>query len=58
VAVIRQCRQRVFDLHAAGQLAAWVDVSHGYRGVGQIPDAVEYMLKGGHVGKVVIPISD
>lgn len=47
----------MFDLHAAGQLRAWVDTSHGFRGVGQVADAVDYMLAGGHVGKVVIPIA-
>jgi NADPH-dependent curcumin reductase CurA len=56
VKTIRRCKQRIFDLHAAGQLQAWVDLSHGYAGVEQVADAVEYMLQGGHVGKVVIPI--
>lgn len=55
-AAIRKCRQRVFDLFDAGQLTAWVDMSHGFRGVEQVPDAIDYMLQGKHVGKVVIPI--
>jgi NADPH-dependent curcumin reductase CurA len=46
----------VFELYEAGQLLAWTDLSHGFRGVDQIPDAVDYMLKGGHVGKVIIPL--
>lgn len=46
----------MFHLHASGQLAAWADTSHGFRGVSQVPDAVDYMLRGGHVGKVVIPL--
>jgi NADPH-dependent curcumin reductase CurA len=46
----------VFELHAAGQLHAWVDTSHGFAGVEQVPDAIEYMLRGGHIGKVVIPL--
>ncbi|KAI8471362.1 MAG: NAD(P)-binding protein [Monoraphidium minutum] len=53
---IRRCKKRVFDLHAAGQLQVWVDVGHGFRGVGQVAEAVDYMLAGGHVGKVVIPL--
>jgi NADPH-dependent curcumin reductase CurA len=56
VAAIRKCKRRVFQLHAQGKLQAWVDESHGFRGVGQIPDAIDYMLQGGHIGKVVIPI--
>ena len=54
---IRKCKRRVFDLHADGKLAAWVDLSHGFSGVEQVADAVEYMLRGGHMGKVVIPIA-
>jgi NADPH-dependent curcumin reductase CurA len=56
VAAIRKCKRRVFQLHQQGKLQAWVDESHGFRGVEQIPDAIEYMLQGGHIGKVVIPI--
>jgi hypothetical protein len=35
-------------------LVAWTDDSHGFRGVGGVAGAVDYMLQGGHVGKVVI----
>jgi NADPH:quinone reductase-like Zn-dependent oxidoreductase len=54
--VIRRCKRRVFELFDSGQLQAWVDVGHGFRGVDQIADCVDYMLTGGHVGKVVIPL--
>ncbi|GBF92774.1 hypothetical protein Rsub_05393 [Raphidocelis subcapitata] len=53
---ILRAKRRVFDLYASGQLLSWTDLSHGFRGVDQIPDAVDYMLEGGHVGKVVIPL--
>ncbi|WIA17998.1 hypothetical protein OEZ85_009485 [Tetradesmus obliquus] len=56
VAAIRRCKRRVFQLHREGKLQAWVDESHGFKGVAQIPDAIDYMLQGGHIGKVVIPI--
>eukprot|EP00878_Enallax_costatus_P023639 GHUV01025149.1.p1 GENE.GHUV01025149.1~~GHUV01025149.1.p1 ORF type:complete len:321 (+),score=78.69 GHUV01025149.1:169-1131(+) len=56
IVAVRRCKQKVFQLYEQGKLQAWVDVEHGYRGVEQIPDAVEYMLQGGHTGKVVIPI--
>ena len=46
----------MFELYEAGALQAWTDVGHGFRGVGQIADAVDYMLQGGHVGKVVVPL--
>ncbi|KIZ03484.1 hypothetical protein MNEG_4480 [Monoraphidium neglectum] len=54
---IRQCKRRVFDLHETGHLVAWADVSHGFKGVDQVADAIDYMLAGRHVGKVVIPIT-
>lgn len=57
VAAIRRCKRKVFQLYEQGKLQAWVDIDHEFRGVEQIPDAVEYMLKGGHIGKVVVPIS-
>jgi NADPH-dependent curcumin reductase CurA len=53
---IRASRQKVFQLHSEDKLQAWVDVGHGFKGVGQIPEAIDYMLQGGHVGKVVIPL--
>jgi len=53
---IRSSRQKVFQLYEEGKLQAWVDVSHGYTGVEQIPQAIDYMLQGGHIGKVVIPL--
>lgn len=56
IATVRRAKRRVFQLAAAEQLQSLVDVSHGFRGVEQIPDAVEYMLRGGHIGKVVIPL--
>lgn len=56
VAAIRRAKARVFELHAQGLLQAWVDESHGFKGVEQVADAVEYMLQGGHTGKVVIAL--
>lgn len=53
---IRSSRQKVFQLYEEGKLQAWVDASHGCRGVEQIPQAIDYMLQGGHIGKVVIPL--
>lgn len=53
---IRSSRAKVFKLHDEGKLQAWVDVSHGFKGVEQIPQAIEYMLQGEHTGKVVIPL--
>jgi len=56
ITVIRRCKRRMFELYKEGKLKAWTDVSHGFKGVEQIPDAVEYMLRGGHGGKVVVPV--
>ena len=46
-------RQRLFDLYEKGQLQAWVD-ERQFHGVEQVSDAVEYMLSGQAVGKVVV----
>ena len=42
-----------------GQLEAWVDMHalEAFPGVEQLPDAIEYMLMGRHVGKVVTKIA-
>ena len=56
VNAIRASRQKVFQLHQEGKLAAWVDTSHGFKGLEQIAAATEYMLQGGHIGKVVIAL--
>ncbi|GIL65765.1 hypothetical protein Vafri_19461 [Volvox africanus] len=53
---ILRCRRRVFDLARRGQLRVLTDQGHGCRGVEGVPDAVDYMLRGGHIGKVVIEI--
>lgn len=49
-----RCKARVFDLHACGELQAWVDGSAAFEGVESIPDAVDHMLSGRCVGKVVV----
>ena len=46
-------RQRLFDLYDKGELQAWVDEQH-FHGVEQVSDAIEYMLSGQALGKVVV----
>jgi NADPH-dependent curcumin reductase CurA len=53
---VRRARRRVLQLYEAGQLAVWVDASHSFQGLAAVPDAVEHMLRGGHIGKVVVPL--
>eukprot|EP00798_Chlamydomonas_sp_ICE-L_P014643 gene14643-20679_t len=53
---IKRCKQLIFQLAEEGKVKALVDESHGFQGVAGVTSAIEYMLKGGHVGKVVIPI--
>jgi NADPH-dependent curcumin reductase CurA len=43
----------VFDLYQRGQLLALIDTGRAFKGVASIPAAVDYMLQGGHTGKVV-----
>ena len=53
-----RCKQRVLDLHASGQLAALVDEKRTFAGLESVADAIEYMLSGEAVGKVVVRIGD
>lgn len=57
VDAIRSSKRRVFDLHRQGKLKALIDESATFQGVEAVPDAVEHMLRGGHVGKVVVRLS-
>jgi NADPH-dependent curcumin reductase CurA len=40
-----------------GLLEVWADESHGLSGIEAVPDAVDYMLCGGHIGKVVLRLT-
>ena len=46
-------RQEMFDLHGQGKLEAWVDEKQ-FVGVESVADAIEYMLTGQALGKVVV----
>ncbi|CAL8460543.1 g72 [Coccomyxa elongata] len=46
-------RRELFDLYEDGQLKAWVD-SRRFHGLEQVSDAIEYMLTGQAIGKVVV----
>mmetsp|Transcript_65584 Transcript_65584/g.147993 ORF Transcript_65584/g.147993 Transcript_65584/m.147993 type:complete len:369 (-) Transcript_65584:143-1249(-) len=50
------CKQRVLDLHASGALRALIDSKRTFQGLESVPDAIEYMLSGEAVGKVVVRI--
>ncbi len=43
-------------MYAEGRLQAWIDTSRTFKGVESIPEAIDHMLQGGHVGKVVVQI--
>lgn len=51
-----EAKKELFDLHGSGRIEAWVD-GQEFRGVESIPEAVDYMLKGRAVGKVVVELS-
>uniref|UniRef100_A0A7S0J909 Enoyl reductase (ER) domain-containing protein n=1 Tax=Calcidiscus leptoporus TaxID=127549 RepID=A0A7S0J909_9EUKA len=51
---IAGCKQRVLDLHTSGALVALVDEKRTFDGLESVVDAVEYMLSGEAVGKVVV----
>ena len=50
---IPKYRQELFDLHKQGKLEAWVD-EKPFVGVESVADAIEYMLTGQALGKVVV----
>ena len=50
---IPRYRQELFDLHVQGKLQAWVD-EREFVGVESVVDAIEYMLTGEGIGKVVV----
>jgi NADPH-dependent curcumin reductase CurA len=50
-----QLRRQLFDLHQDGKLEAWVD-SRQFQGIEKVCDAVEYMLSGQAIGKVVVSL--
>lgn len=52
------CKQRVLDLHASGRLVALVDESRTFKGLESVADAVDYMLSGVAVGKVVVQVQE
>ena len=44
----------MLDLHASGELVALVDEKRTFEGLESVPDAIEYMLSGEAIGKVVV----
>jgi NADPH-dependent curcumin reductase CurA len=50
---VAAARKRVFALHAEGKLQAWIDPQE-FNGLGAVPDAIEHMLSGRSIGKVVV----
>ena len=55
--VLPAFRDQLYADHACGRLIALVDASDSFRGVGEAVDAVEHMLKGRSIGKVVLHVS-
>lgn len=52
---IARARKRIFKLHKDGLIKALID-SSAFRGIASIPEAVEHMLNGQHIGKVVVEL--
>jgi len=53
---ILRCRRLLYEMHAKGELQVWVDRTHTFSGLESAADALDYMLQGSHVGKVVVQI--
>ena len=53
------CKADLFRLHGEGGLEAWVDAGpegRGFCGLESVADAVDYMLTGQALGKVVVAL--
>lgn len=50
---ILECKKKTLDLYQAGKLRAVVD-SNVFCGIESVPDAIDYMLSGVALGKVVV----
>ena len=52
-----RCKRQLFELYEEGRLEVWVDGSSTqFRGLEQVADAVDYMLTGRALGKVVVAL--
>lgn len=54
--VLPEMREQLYSDHASGAITALVDTTRTFSGVGAAVDAVEHMLSGRSVGKVVLRI--
>eukprot|EP00200_Dunaliella_tertiolecta_P002762 CAMPEP_0202340696 /NCGR_PEP_ID=MMETSP1126-20121109/2022_1 /ASSEMBLY_ACC=CAM_ASM_000457 /TAXON_ID=3047 /ORGANISM="Dunaliella tertiolecta, Strain CCMP1320" /LENGTH=399 /DNA_ID=CAMNT_0048931433 /DNA_START=39 /DNA_END=1238 /DNA_ORIENTATION=- len=56
---LMRIKQNLFKSFYEGKLEAWVDphALQAYQGVPAIPDAIDAMLQGGHIGKVVVRVA-
>ena len=55
--VRENCRRKAFDMAASGEIAVLVDQGKQFSGIDSVVDAVEYMLSGVALGKVVVTIN-
>lgn len=53
---LADCKEKVLALHAQGKLVSIVDSAEHFVGLGMVSDAIEYMLSGKSIGKVVVRI--
>jgi NADPH:quinone reductase-like Zn-dependent oxidoreductase len=49
-----KAKQEVFEMYSSGKIEAWVDQERRFLGVAEVPAAVDYMLGGQAIGKVVV----
>ena len=49
------CKQQAWDMYSDGRIKALVDEKQ-FRGLDSIPDAVDHMLSGQAIGKVVVAV--
>jgi len=57
-AALAGCKDRVLGLHAQGKLLSLVDEAENFRGLSRVAHAIDYMLTGKAIGKVVVRIDE
>jgi NADPH:quinone reductase-like Zn-dependent oxidoreductase len=55
MSLVGQCRKKCYDLIDSGVITSMVDPQH-FSSLESVPDAIEYMLTGSAVGKVVVSL--
>ena len=54
---LQAAKDRLFERYYSGQIKALVDTAEEFEGVERVCDAIDYMLTGKAIGKVVVKMN-